>query len=46
VPPKEQAIHECIILKAFVDQKECIKQLNDKDTNKKIAGMYLSFPRV
>jgi hypothetical protein len=46
VPPEEQAIHECIILKAFVDQKECIKQLKDKDTIKKIAGTYFSFPRV
>ena len=46
MPPKEQTIHECIILKAFVDQKECIKQLKDKDAIKKIAGTYLSFPRV
>ena len=46
MPPKEQTIHECIILKAFVDQKECIKQLKDKDAIKKIAGTYFSFPRV
>ena len=46
MPPKEQTIHECIILKAFVDQKECIKQLKDKDAIKKIAGTNFSFPRV
>ena len=48
MPPKEQTIHECIILKAFVDQKECIRQLKikDKDAIKKIAGTYFSFPRV
>ena len=46
MPPKEQTIHECIFLKAFEDQKECIKQLKDKDAIKKMAGTYFSFPRV
>jgi hypothetical protein len=46
VPPKDKAIHECIILKANANQKECIKQLKDKESIKKIAGTYFSFPRA
>ncbi len=47
MPPKKEFLQDCIILKAFIQQKECVKQLkdNNKDSIKKIAGTYFSFPR-
>ncbi len=42
---KKDVIKNCIVLKAFVDQKECVKQFIDKDSIK-IAGTYFSFPRA
>lgn len=45
MPPKKEVLHECIILKAFLDQKECVMQLKNKESIKKIAGTHFSFPR-
>ena len=46
--PKTEVIHECVVLKAFVNQNECLLQLKRKkkeDDIRKIAGSYFSFPR-
>ena len=46
--PKTEVIHACVVLKAFVNQNECLLQLKgekSEDDIKKIAGSYFCFPR-
>jgi hypothetical protein len=45
-PKKQPIIEDCIILKAFINQIECLKQLKNADDIKRIEGATFSFPRA